>query len=61
MTGILRAAFEKLRARGIETARPIRSGPGKEAFEAASLETDEWAELLANAMDPNMDLYLSRP
>ncbi len=55
---ILRAAFEKLRARGVETAEPIRPGPGKEAFEAASLETnktlqDMWAELLANAMDPN--------
>ncbi len=65
LTGILRAAFEKLRARGVETAKPIRPGPGKEAFEAASLETDEtlqdmWAELLANAMDPNKDTSLQR-
>ena len=63
LTGILRAAFEKLRARGVETAKPIRPGPGKEAFEAASLETDEtlqdmWAALLANAMNPNKDTSL---
>ena len=65
LTGILRAVFEKLRKRGVETAKPIRPGPGKEAFEAASLETDEtlqdmWAELLANAMDPNKDTSLQR-
>ena len=65
LTGILRAVFEKLRKRGVETAKPIRPGPGKEAFEAASLETDEtlqdmWAELLANAMDPNNDTSLQR-
>ena len=65
LTGILRAAFEKLRAREVETAKPIRPGPGKEAFEAASMETDEtlqdmWAELLANAMDPNKDTSLQR-
>ena len=65
LTGILRAVFEKLRKRGVETAKPIRPGPGKEAFEAASLETDEtlqdmWAELLANAMDPNKDTSLRR-
>ena len=63
LIGILRAAFEKLHARGVETAKPIRPGPGKEAFEAASLETDEtlqdmWANLLANAMDPNKDTSL---
>ena len=63
LTSILRAAFEKLRARGVETAKPIRPGPGKEAFEAASMETNEtlqdmWAELLANAMDPNKDFSL---
>ncbi len=65
LTGILRAVFEKLRARGVETAKPIRPGPGQEAFEAASLETDEtlqdmWAELLANAMDPDRDVSLQR-
>ncbi len=65
LTGILRAVFEKLRKRGVETAKPIRPGPGKEAFEAASLETDEtlqdmWANLLANAMDPNKDISLQR-
>ncbi len=65
LTGILRAVFEKLRKRGVETAKPIRPGPGKEAFEAASLETDEtlqdmWATLLANAMDPNKDTSLQR-
>ena len=65
LTGILRAAFEKLHARGVETAKPIRPGPGKEAFEAASLETDEtlqdmWVELLANAMDPDRDVSLQR-
>ncbi len=65
LTGILRAAFEKLHRRGIKTAKPVRPGPGKEAFEAASLETDEtlqdmWAELLANAMDPNKDTSLQR-
>jgi hypothetical protein len=65
LIGILRAAFEKLRARGVETAKPIRPGPGKEAFEAASLETDEtlqdmWATLLANAMDPGKDTSLQR-
>ncbi len=61
LTGILRAAFEKLRKRGVETAKPIRPRLGKEAFEAASLETDEtlqdmWAELLANSMDPNRNV-----
>ena len=65
LIGILRAAFEKLRARGVETAKPIRPGPGKDAFEAASLETDEtlqdmWASLLANAMDPGKDTSLQR-
>ena len=63
LTGILRVTFEKLRVRGVEKARPIRPGPGKEAFEAASIETDEtlrdmWAELLANAMDPNSEFSL---
>ena len=65
LTGILCAVFEKLRKRGVETAKPIRPGPGKEAFEAASLATDEtlqdmWAELLANAMDPSKDTSLQR-
>ncbi len=65
LTGILRAVFEKLRERGVETAKPIRPGPGKEAFEAASLETDEtlqdmWSNLLANAMDPSKDTSLQR-
>ncbi|MEE9209534.1 MAG: Abi-alpha family protein [Kiloniellales bacterium] len=65
LTGILRAVFEKLRKRGVETAKPIRPGPGKEAFEAASLETDEtlqdmWAELLANAMDATKHMTLRK-
>ena len=65
LTGILRAAFEKLHARGVENAKPIRPEPGKAAFEAASMETDKtlqdmWAELLANAMDPGRDFSLHR-
>ena len=52
-----------LRQRGIEQPEPIDPKVAIPAFEAASMESNEelqdlWANLLANAMDPTMDVSL---
>ena len=60
---IRRRTDEILRARGVTDPRPIGPKTAIPAFEAASEESDEelqrlWANLLANAMDPNEDVAL---
>ncbi len=60
---ISRKTEEILRKRGVEEPQPIGPKALLPALEAASEETDEtlqdmWAELLANAMDPNKDTSL---
>ncbi len=62
---IARKTEEILRARGVEDPEPIGPKALLPTLEAASEETDEtlqdmWAELLANAMDPNKDTSLQR-
>ncbi len=62
---ISRKTEEILRKRGVEEPEPIGPKALLPALEAASEETDEtlqdmWAELLANAMDPNKDTTLQR-
>ncbi len=60
---ISRKTEEILRKRGVEEPEPIGPKALLPALEAASEETDEtlqdmWAELLANAMDPDHDVSL---
>ena len=60
---IARKTEEILRDRGVEDPAPIGPKALLPALEAASEETDEtlqdmWANLLANAMDPNKDTSL---
>jgi len=62
---VSRNAEESLRKRGVEEPEPIGPKALLPALEAASEETDEtlqdmWANLLANAMDPNKDTSLQR-
>jgi len=62
---ISRKTEEILRKRGVEDPEPIGPKALLPALEAASEESDEtlqdmWAELLANAMDPNKDTSLQR-
>ena len=62
---ISRKTEEILRDRGVEDPEPIGPKALLPALEAASEETDEtlqdmWANLLANAMDPNKDTSLER-
>ena len=65
MDKISRKTEEILRKRGVENPEPIGPKALLPALEAASEETDEtlqdmWANLLANAMDPNKDTSLQR-
>ena len=62
---ISRKTEEILRERGAEDPEPIGPKALLPALEAASEETDKtlqdmWANLLANAMDPDKDLSLNR-
>ena len=62
---ISRKTEDILSERGVEDPEPIGLKTLLPALEAASEETDEtlqemWAELLANAMDPNKDTSLQR-
>ena len=62
---IARKTEEILRTRGVEDLESIGPRALLLALEAASQETDEtlqdnWANLLANAMDPNKDTSLQR-
>ena len=55
--------FEKLDERHIEKPRPLNAKLIEPLLDAASAESDEtlqemWADLLANAMDPNKDTSL---
>lgn len=62
---VLAAAFERLEARGIEDPVEINTKHIQPLLEAVGEESDEtlqamWAELLANAMDPNKETHLQR-
>ncbi len=60
---ISQKTFDKLGQRGVEQVEPLSAKVIVPLLEAASNESDEtlqemWAELLANAMDPNKDTSL---
>ena len=57
--------FRDFKDRGVGEPRPLDAKHVVPLLEAASLESDEtlqdlWAQLLANAMDPNSDVSLQR-
>ena len=62
---ISQKTFDKLDQRGVEQLEPLNAKVIVPLLEAASNEGDEtlqdmWANLLANAMDPDRDVYLQR-
>lgn len=62
---IMRKAQVRLDARGVEEQKPLDAKHLKPLLEAISEESDDalqdmWANLLANAMDPNSPVHLER-
>ena len=62
---VFREAFSKMEARGVENLKEIDLKQIQPLLEAVSEESDEtlqdmWADLLANAMDPNKDVHLQK-